>query len=97
MPLPAELLEETQQPATPSPEPAERNEEAPSSAVAKTREQDLEERLRQDIARFRKTEAAQKEEEGEETMFASLAGKASSALEKVLVADFFVVLGFLGW
>jgi hypothetical protein len=64
----------------------------------RTQEQDLQERLRADIARYRRREQEQGEGEEEELEgLGALASKASSAFEKVLIADFFVVLGFLGW
>lgn len=102
VPLPAELLEAQQ-------EQEEKVEEqkaaapvsaAPvSAAPARSREEELAERLKQDIARFKAVEQAEAKPGAEEEVggLAGLGQKASSALEKVLVADFFVVLAFLAW
>lgn len=99
VPLPAELLEEQQQN-----QPAQAQEEkkpAAAAAPARSREEELAERLKQDIARFKAVEQAEGKEseasEGEASGLAGLGQKAASAFEKVLVADFFVVLAFLGW
>lgn len=50
-------------------------------ASSQSRENDLEERLRQDIARFRKKEEETKVQEEEATGIAAVAGKAASAFE----------------
>jgi hypothetical protein len=58
----------------------------------------MQRRLQADIARFRASEAAKQEEEEEEGEggLRAIAGKAADGVTKVLIADFFVVLGFLG-
>jgi hypothetical protein len=95
VPLPAELLEEQQGQAEEK-KPAA----AAAPAPARSREDELAERLKQDIARFKAVEQAEGKEaggEGEASGLAGLGQKAASAFQKVLVADFFVVLAFLGW
>lgn len=57
----------------------------------------MQERLQQDIARFRKKEVEDKVSEKELTGFSAFADKAGGILNKVLVADFFVILAFFGW
>lgn len=92
VPLPAELLEEQAQqaqtvsPSAPTPEPVR----------VKSREEELAERLKQDIARFKAVEKAGTDDSQAATE-ATAFEKAASAFEKMLVADFFVVLAFLGW
>lgn len=104
VPLPAELLQENDDkdndgavassaisPSLSSP--------PPSSTPQQTggREVDLQERLQQDIARFRKKEVEAKVSDGQLTGFSAFADKAGGILNKVLVADFFVILAFFGW
>ncbi len=96
VPLPPELLEAqadastTDNAAAPPPPPA-------ATPAPPSLEKQLEDRLQEDILKFRKKEVEKKAEEPEATGLSALTAKAGSALEKVLVADFFVVLGFLGW
>ena len=70
--------------------------DADTPATGRTMKE-LEERLRLDITRFRESELAAKKEEVPVEGLGALADKASSAFQQVLIADFFVVLGFLGW
>lgn len=104
VPLPAELLKEMND---------KDNEDAPTPSalfpssspppLSSTPQQtgggelDLQERLQQDIARFRKKEVEDKVSEKELTGFSAFADKAGGILNKVLVADFFVILAFFGW
>lgn len=92
VPLPAELLEAQQEDASVS-----SSSSSSSPPPPPPQGDDLQERLLQDIVKFRKTEIEKNPPQEEATGFAALAGKASSALEKVLIADAFVVLGFTAW
>lgn len=68
------------------------------SADLSDRSKELEEQLKRDIERFRRTERAAAEDDDEEGKgLGAVAEKAAGVMSKVLVADFFVVLAFLGW
>ncbi|TFJ84434.1 hypothetical protein NSK_004419 [Nannochloropsis salina CCMP1776] len=99
VPLPAELLQDNVNSGSSKdpPNSSVNIQDASSSSPIFPGEVDLQERLQQDIVRFRKKEREVQALEGDVTGFASFADKAGSILQKVLVADFFVVLGFLGW
>jgi hypothetical protein len=98
VPLPAELLEEQQNGAAAAAVDVN-DSAAASSSAARSREDQLAERLKQDIARFKAVEKAEAKlaPEEEASGLAGLGQKAASAFDKVLVADFFVVVAFFGW
>jgi len=111
VPLPAELLQEQADKdnnSAAAPSSLSSSSSSPSSSSPPPlspvpqqqtggREVDLQERLQQDIARFRKKEVEAKVDEEELTGFSAFADKAGGVLNKVLVADFFVILAFFGW
>ena len=75
--MPAEFLEEGGR------KEEDAGNKTPASAAQSLQSKELEERLRQDIARFRKKEVEAKVQEEEASGIAALAGKAASAFEVI--------------